>query len=547
MQTPFTDKLHTNYVPLSFEIDQIHQVIAKPLDDISQLNEKIAHLQAIIDDLSRERDELSRFVEDHRALLSGVRQLPKELVQDIFLSCLPNDRNAVMSSAEAPVLLGRICKSWRQIALSTPQLWSSLHIPIPDPTYLLQHGRGKLLQRGAVVKAWLERSGSCSLSLSVIYESAGNPREREESLFAARYFLLAIIDFSKRWKDVDFVIPFSIYHGCLIPLEKTDVPVLEKIHFHLLCEDSQDLSSVETWHSGPILQTPSLCHITLFLQVRPRTDFVLHWERLTHLSLAGSPLPSMRALDILSQCSKLISCKMALEPRVENEGASLTITLPFLRSFEIVEGSFIDGDMKYFFETLSLPSLQHFKYRGHIMAQHDADVPFKSIMTQAQTPGIESLDLTLAAPRVGLLLECLPLLPSLTRLALSETIYHCDLAVVDNDLLTLLTPSAGSGECVCPRLEEVRFDGCNDVTDDVICLFLTARTSSTSLRLYPQIARLKRAKFSFARHRNTDIFPQLLPLMEEGLEVHLGYRPQGDWCSPWRGLQGIGDTSIWMS
>jgi hypothetical protein len=535
-ETPFADKLHTNFVPLAFEIEQIHQVIVKPLDDISQLNEKIARLQAIIDDLSRERGELSRFVEDHCALLSGARRLPQELVQEIFLSCLPNDRNAVMSSSEAPVLLGRICKSWRQISLSTPQLWSSLHIPIPEPTYLMEHGRSKMFQRGAAVKDWLERSGSCPLSLSVISESTENPREQEESLFAARYFLLAIIDFSKRWKDVDFAIPFSVYQEYLFPLDKADVPLLEKIYFHRLYKDIQHLFSVETWHLGPMFRTPSLRHITLFLQALTPSDLGQHWERLTHLSLAGSPLSLTRGLEILSQCSKLISCKMTIEPK--NEVASLTIRLPFLRSLEIAEG-FLDGDMESFFEMLSLPSLQHFKYSGH------TSVPFKSILTQAQ---IESLELALS--RVGLISECLPLLTTLKRFTLSEVFFRWQFPqhvspALDNDLLILLTPLAGSGECLCPRLEEVRFYGCAEISDDAICPFLTARTSSTSL--YPQIAHLKLARFSFWRQRNVDISPQLLPLMEEGLEVHLDYLPDpppDDRCSPWRGLRVRDDTSI---
>jgi hypothetical protein len=537
MQTPFADKLHTNYVPLSFEIDQIHQVIAKPLDDISQLNEKIAHLQAIIDDLSRERDELSRFVEDHRALLSGVRQLPQEIVQEIFLSCLPNDRNAVMSASEAPVLLGRICKSWRQISLSTPQLWSSLHIPIPDPTYLMEHGRGKLLERGAAVKAWLERSGSCPLSLSVISESTEIPQVQGESLFAARYFLLAVIDFSKRWKAVDFAIPFSVYQEYLFTLEKANVPVLEKIRFHCLDEDSQAPLSVETWHLGPMFQTPSLHDIALLYIDHSSSSLDLRWECLTHLSLTadnlGNPLSSMRALEILSQCSKLISCKMVIEPK--NEGPSLTVTLPFLRSLEIVEG-FFHGDMESFFEMLSLPSLQHFKYLGR------TSVPFKSIITQAQ---IECFELALLG--VGQISECLPLLTSLKRLTLSEVSVRSQLArhpILDNDFLTLLTPLASSGEGFCPRLEEIKFSG-SEISDDAICPFLTARTSSTSL--YPQIARLKSAKFSFSRQRNVDVFPQLLPLMEEGLEVHLRYLPDPPTdhrCSPWRGLQVRGYTSF---
>jgi hypothetical protein len=181
METPFADKLHTNYIPLRHEMEQIHQVIAGPLDAISQLNEEIARLQAMVDDLSRQRDELSKFVENHRALLSGARRLPPELLQHIFLYCLPTDRNAVMSSDEGPILLGRICKLWRDISLSTPQLWTSLHVPTPDPSFLAKHGHEKLLQRERAVNTWLELSGSCPLSISFSSECGTIDQEGEEA------------------------------------------------------------------------------------------------------------------------------------------------------------------------------------------------------------------------------------------------------------------------------------------------------------------------------------------------------------------------------
>ncbi|KAJ7022093.1 hypothetical protein C8F04DRAFT_245444 [Mycena alexandri] len=42
----------------------------------------------------------------------------------------PTHRNRVMSAVEAPVLLGRICRSWR--SLTTPRLWSRLHVVEPS-------------------------------------------------------------------------------------------------------------------------------------------------------------------------------------------------------------------------------------------------------------------------------------------------------------------------------------------------------------------------------------------------------------------------------
>src|ERR1700733_6885963 len=120
MQTPFADRLYTNYVPLDSEIKQIHRLIAGPLEEISCLDEKITHLQSMIDDSHRKRELLSGFVDAHRALLSGIRRLPQELLQEIFTSCLPSSRSkcsSVISCKVAPILLGRICSSWRRVVM----------------------------------------------------------------------------------------------------------------------------------------------------------------------------------------------------------------------------------------------------------------------------------------------------------------------------------------------------------------------------------------------------------------------------------------------
>ncbi|KAJ6561761.1 hypothetical protein B0H19DRAFT_87398 [Mycena capillaripes] len=70
----------------------------------------------------------------------------------VFPVCLPADRNANMSSAEAPLLLWHVCRSWRNVALSTPRLWASLHI--------IAKTTRKLLQINETADAWLSRSGT---------------------------------------------------------------------------------------------------------------------------------------------------------------------------------------------------------------------------------------------------------------------------------------------------------------------------------------------------------------------------------------------------
>ncbi|KAF8138039.1 hypothetical protein K438DRAFT_1537299, partial [Mycena galopus ATCC 62051] len=123
MASPFAPRLGTNYCPTDEEVLDIADLLVEPTLRLKGIDDEIAKLQTAIDKLAEERDSLGAYVEAHQALISPARRLPLDIVQEIFIACLPTHRNCVMSASEAPVLLGRICSSWRTISLSTPRLW----------------------------------------------------------------------------------------------------------------------------------------------------------------------------------------------------------------------------------------------------------------------------------------------------------------------------------------------------------------------------------------------------------------------------------------
>ncbi|KAJ7785657.1 hypothetical protein B0H16DRAFT_1247991, partial [Mycena metata] len=169
MTSPFTSRLGTNYCPLDEEVLEIQRLLVEPLSRLKGIDDKIAELQKTIDELTQERDSVSTYVETHKALLSPLRRLPLDIIQEIFIACLPTHRNCVMSAVEVPVLLGRICSSWRALSLSTPRLWARLHIAEPDPPGHWQTPiyAAQYMQRIANTIAWLGRSGICPLSISL--------------------------------------------------------------------------------------------------------------------------------------------------------------------------------------------------------------------------------------------------------------------------------------------------------------------------------------------------------------------------------------------
>ncbi|KAJ6557851.1 hypothetical protein B0H19DRAFT_906207, partial [Mycena capillaripes] len=123
MSSPFAHRLETNYFPDDEEVLEIQGLLVEPTLRLKRLDDEIADLQKAIDKLAEERNSLGAYVAAHKALISPVRRLPLDIIQEIFIACLPTHRYCVMSASEAPILLGRICSAWRAISFSTPQLW----------------------------------------------------------------------------------------------------------------------------------------------------------------------------------------------------------------------------------------------------------------------------------------------------------------------------------------------------------------------------------------------------------------------------------------
>ncbi|KAF8868446.1 hypothetical protein CPB84DRAFT_1632253, partial [Gymnopilus junonius] len=111
--------------------------------------------------------------------------LPEDALHEIFYHCLPTHCNSIIPSKEAPVLLMHICSKWQATVLSSPHLWSQLHITFSDAYHPNIHSRDwdkaseletRELQAQAlmilkdqctIVETWLRCSGSCPLSISI--------------------------------------------------------------------------------------------------------------------------------------------------------------------------------------------------------------------------------------------------------------------------------------------------------------------------------------------------------------------------------------------
>ncbi|KAF9444239.1 hypothetical protein P691DRAFT_677985, partial [Macrolepiota fuliginosa MF-IS2] len=138
------------------------------MKSLDSVDSKINCLRDRLSTLSLEQRQLRASLESYKGLLSPIRRLHPEILQEVFCHCLPITHNAVMSATEAPLVLGRVCSRWRRIAYSTPELWASIHIVIiiPPRPSSCQAQQAIALQHAVAV--WLSRSGTLPLSISLV-------------------------------------------------------------------------------------------------------------------------------------------------------------------------------------------------------------------------------------------------------------------------------------------------------------------------------------------------------------------------------------------
>ncbi|TRM66826.1 hypothetical protein BD626DRAFT_165026 [Schizophyllum amplum] len=93
----------------------------------------------------------------HDALLSPYRRLPTEILSEIFLLALPN-RWEVSYTGQRKLNFVGVCRRWRDVALKTPRLWSTLRFNcVETPFY----------KHTSAVKYEREKTGQVPLELII--------------------------------------------------------------------------------------------------------------------------------------------------------------------------------------------------------------------------------------------------------------------------------------------------------------------------------------------------------------------------------------------
>ncbi|KAJ7477616.1 hypothetical protein FB451DRAFT_1242846 [Mycena latifolia] len=456
----FADRLGTNYLPTDSERQVIQEFCAAGSERISSISAEI-QTYCLQERTSQDRlGALHYLVDPYRALISPMRALPPEILQEIFIACLPTSHNAIMHTAEAPLLLGRVCSAWRTISLSTAALWASVHVVLPytgdqppdqPPAEEEQLNDLAVSQRCGGLQIWLERSGGCPLSISLCDQS---PIPAMPSAF----------------------LPHEVLYG-LCDLHSEELPLLEVL-------DVLDTS----WNgSGPeyvrFFAIPSNLRSISFCCHNGHALPTCSWDRITNLALQSylsffTPgLPQM--LELLAQCFNLQECSLSF-PTQRKSGLSAPppqrVTLSHLRALSLTGTASVDAmfNLAQILESLVLPVLDQLAiYNLASSNDHLFDGPaeISDILLSLEqlfmrsSCALHSLLLRHAAGDVAALLRCLRHLTGLTKLSIDHANTQDDEAPSLMAVLSELTASSYSIPPLCPSLTHLRLIHC-DTTDE---------------------------------------------------------------------------------
>jgi vacuolar-type H+-ATPase subunit I/STV1 len=187
----------TNAAPLESELRTTRERIHAGRIRLSEIDDAINQLH-------QERQDVLHNIEQHLSILSPIRNLPSDVLAEIFSwTLLPEGYFPSTKIAASPWVLTHVCAAWRSLAISLPALWLSVRF---DKRVSL-----------AMLQTQLARSGQRPLT---IYFSSSNVEAFK-----------SILDHSNRWHTADLWI-----FDWMVPLLNAaagSLPLLRSLTYHM--------------------------------------------------------------------------------------------------------------------------------------------------------------------------------------------------------------------------------------------------------------------------------------------------------------------------
>lgn len=431
-----------------------------------------------------------------------VEQLPIEILAEVFVQLFLQRADTGAGNKPsphgAPLLLARVCRSWRAIAESTPKLWSRYDISFGEARPGLD-----------LLQLWLNRSRGYPLFLSMHWLSEYHDGVSLDEVLS---YVHAFECFASQWQHVSLYLGDLSLGPCL---SRGASPHLRTLYL--------SPSSFPTMESLPFTSTPVLERLDWTLPAGALSTNTVSWHCLKHVTLYGK-LSLEDVYELFRVCPCLVTSNLTStdDSRQQNGPALPSIVLRHhVQDFTLTAYN----DISPLLDCLELSSLQSFRVRSyshhHYMLIVNGDSVFQGTLSllkrsQCKLRSIFLHEYMLRSEQVLELLEVTGAL--LEKLSISNS-YHCP--GVTDEILQRLTydPSPGAPLCFAPKLNTLHLDLCIECTEGLLADMVESRCAPQHAdNMNRPVAFLANIEFFLSKELAQDTY-RIVKLMNHGVDV----------------------------
>ncbi|KAL1683669.1 hypothetical protein EV122DRAFT_201417 [Schizophyllum commune] len=435
------------YVPSDSEA----YMIRKAADELRGIDGRIAEqISSLLQQQAIVREQISV----HDALLSPCRRLHPEILSLVFLFAVPDEWEEAYVGRRN-LNFARVCHSWREIALTTPRLWSKLKF---DALTNWQTFR----EDPSLLRTELERTAQVSLDVVLQmrydYDSLWPDHPTADELWEIDDAWRLLCAQSHRWERAT--------------LDRLPVHIYESMGHHLFpALNSLSLRVDERSNTAVQLPLHSFRHAPNVTCLRidykasvppfemPRMWSIVDLTIICVDCITVSPEPF---LDTFMACSATLrSCYIAADEKFNERAIPSKPTL-----FPALEKIHFNNNAVFLCYLIAAPNVEKLQLSGY--SDHDQFDAMQSMLDRSgECKHLRVLALSeLDPPATDPIIACLRRLPFLTELVLTEDSKqeNIEFPLITVDLILALNRSSGApgAESLLPNLSRlcIDFGGC---------------------------------------------------------------------------------------
>ncbi|KAF4612009.1 hypothetical protein D9613_004329 [Agrocybe pediades] len=424
------------------------------------IEEAVIRLKSLLSRHQRLKTELNH---NHSPI---IRDLPVEMLSTIFYSCFSekfrqDDGELMYGDFFIPLKIGSVCRTWRQVARSTPELWTIIHFQ------RLFRTTSEVCDQYKMMEEWIHRSRALPIYVS-LYEYAeenANLGREADGCNCWNKSLELLAQCCDRWKDATLDLSRASFEYIASNL-KLKAPTRNlTLGTDELWPRVADASEVlNLWQESGFGANPitvNFNHSVRFMH------FSIDWQCVTEVNAQGW-LPLECAI-LLRHAPRLVSCTFT---EVDDFGVESQpiVNWPIVYHNSLRQLSFkCDVSPTGFFNQVALTSLEEFEYSPH----HGSDLSVDDgqiLMAFLCRSGFRLSKLSLGRNRFTheFVVALLNTVPSLKHVSLCFSYFPSDTDIwaMNSFLLhlsrtaTSLSETNGQASKFLPRLEVLELHGC---------------------------------------------------------------------------------------